>query len=94
MLTTILQKEFIETVRDGRVRAAALVLILLLGGSVLYGVRQTQQIAAERNLARQLTREHWVNQPAKNPHSAASNVRSDPPNTIALNLKERCTAGK
>ncbi len=71
MLTTIVRKEFTETMRDGRVRTAAIALLLLLGGSLLYGARQTRLLAAERDTARQLTRAHWVTQPPKGPHSAA-----------------------
>jgi ABC-2 type transport system permease protein len=71
MLTTIIRKEFTETMRDGRVRTAAVALLLLLGGSLLYGVRQTRVLSAERDTARQLTRTHWVSQAPKNPHSAA-----------------------
>ena len=71
MLITILRKEFTETLRDGRVRSAGLALVLLLGGSLLYGARQTRVLSSERELARQTTRAHWVSQPPKNPHSAA-----------------------
>lgn len=71
MLTTIIRKEFTETMRDGRVRTAAVALLLLLGGSLLYGVRQTRMLAAERETARQVTRGHWLSQAPKNPHSAA-----------------------
>jgi ABC-2 type transport system permease protein len=71
MLMTILRKEFTETMRDGRVRTASVALLLLLGGSLLYGVKQTTALAAERDTARQLTRTHWLSQAPKNPHSAA-----------------------
>jgi len=71
MLTTIIRKEFIETTRDGRVRTASIALLLLLGGSLLYGVKQTRLLSAERDTARQLTRSHWLSQAPKNPHSAA-----------------------
>ncbi|MBC7842088.1 MAG: DUF3526 domain-containing protein [Gemmatimonadaceae bacterium] len=71
MIMTIARKEFTEMFRDGRVRSGGLALLLLVGGSLLYGMRQTQQLATERDTARQLTRAHWVSQPAKNPHSAA-----------------------
>jgi ABC-2 type transport system permease protein len=71
MLGTIVAKEFKDTMRDGRVRTASAVLLLLLGGSLLYGLRQTRTLAAERDTARQLTRTHWVSQAPKNPHSAA-----------------------
>jgi ABC-2 type transport system permease protein len=71
MLRTIVRKEFTESLRDGRVRLSAAVLLLLLAGSLLYGARQTRTLAAERETARQVTRSHWLSQPAKNPHSAA-----------------------
>lgn len=71
MLTTIIRKEFTESMRDGRVRTAAVALLLLLGGSLLYGVRQTRVLAAERETARQVTRSHWLSQAPKNPHTAA-----------------------
>lgn len=71
MLTTIIRKEFIETLRDGRVRTSAIALVLLLGGSLWYGVRETARLSGERDTARQLTRTHWLSQAPKNPHTAA-----------------------
>jgi ABC-2 type transport system permease protein len=71
MIATIARKDFLDTLRDGRVRVAGGALVLLLAVSLMYGMRQTRMIAAERDAARAATRAHWVSQPPKNPHSAA-----------------------
>jgi ABC-2 type transport system permease protein len=71
MLATIIRKEFTEMWRDGRVRSAAIALLALLTGALLYGRAQTRALAAERTAAAQAARADWLAQPAKNPHSAA-----------------------
>jgi ABC-2 type transport system permease protein len=71
MLTAIVRKEFTEMWRDGRVRATSIALLLLLTGATAYGWQQTRALGAERRAAQELTRSHWVSQPARNPHSAA-----------------------
>jgi ABC-2 type transport system permease protein len=89
MLTTIVKKEFVEMWRDGRVRAASLALLLLLTGAVGYGWQQTQVLGAERQAAQSLTREHWISQPARNPHSAAHyGVYAFKPRTVLATLDD------
>jgi ABC-2 type transport system permease protein len=67
----IARKEFLEMVRDGRVRWAAVVVGVLLSVSVVAGWQHAASIAAEHDRAQQATRAQWERQPAKNPHSAA-----------------------
>lgn len=74
MLQTILtmaRKEFVETWRDGRFRLAAGLLLVLATVALIGGWQQASRVAAEHEAAREATRAQWVNQPAKNPHSAA-----------------------
>jgi len=70
VIARIAHKEWIEMIRDGRFRWAAAVLGLLTV-SLLMGWRHFREINAQHEAARRLTREHWLNQPPKNPHSAA-----------------------
>jgi ABC-2 type transport system permease protein len=71
MITRIAQKEFTEMLRDGRFRwAAALVFTLLLTALAL-GWKHHREVKRQHDLAQAETREQWLKQPAKNPHSAA-----------------------
>jgi ABC-2 type transport system permease protein len=69
--TRIARKEFVDLVRDGRVRWATVMVGLLLTVSVFAGWRHAAAVSAEHERAQQATREQWERQPAKNPHSAA-----------------------
>lgn len=71
MIITIARGEFLQIVRDGRYRAAALIMLALLGVSLAGGVRYFLQARAERTEAERDAREVWLGQSAKNPHSAA-----------------------
>lgn len=68
---TIARKEWIETWRDGRVRVVTVLVWLLASAAMLGGWQHASRVAAEHAAAQQATRDQWVNQPAKNPHSAA-----------------------
>jgi ABC-2 type transport system permease protein len=71
MIIRIARKEFIEMLRDGRFRwAGALVFSLLLTALVL-GWQHHRDIKRQHDLAQAETRDQWLKQPAKNPHSAA-----------------------
>ena len=71
MIATIARKEFTEMTRDGRFRLAALVVAALLVAALVTGWRHWRDVAALHADAARATREHWVRQPPKNPHSAA-----------------------
>ena len=71
MILRIAQKEMTEIWRDGRFRLAAAVVMTLLSGALLLGWRQYQDLRAQHELAQQATRQQWLQQGKKNPHSAA-----------------------
>jgi ABC-2 type transport system permease protein len=71
MITQIARKEFTETLRDGRFRWAAAIVFILLLASVVMGGKHYRDVKRQHDLARAETREQWLRQPAKNPHSAA-----------------------
>jgi ABC-2 type transport system permease protein len=71
MITQIARKEFTEIVRDGRFRWAAAIVFVLLLASVVMGGKYYSDVKHQHDLARAETREQWLRQPAKNPHSAA-----------------------
>ena len=71
MITTVAKKELTETLRDGRFRWMAGVLIVLLLAALLTGmasVRETRNAVAAAEAAEGET---WVGQGDRNPHSAA-----------------------
>lgn len=70
-IRTIARREFIGAWRDGRFRIAAVLVLVLAAAALVGGWQHASRIAAEHEVARQATRAQWVNQPAKNPHSAA-----------------------
>lgn len=71
MIRTIAAKEFLEMIRDGRFRIAGGAMLLLLVGALLVGWRAAREVREQHADATRTTRDHWVNQPPKNPHSAA-----------------------
>lgn len=71
MVRTIARKEVIEMLRDGRFRTLAILVLVLSAASFGAGWRQYVNIQRQHLEAQQDTREQWLNQPAKNPHSAA-----------------------
>jgi ABC-2 type transport system permease protein len=71
MIAAIVRKELREALRDGRVRALGVATLLLLVGALALGLTAARELRAERERAAELTRRHWLEQPAKNPHSAA-----------------------
>lgn len=71
MIGAIVRKEIREIARDGRFRVAAITVLVLLVAALAVGWRAAASAHAERDAAANLARSHWVNQPAKNPHSAA-----------------------
>ena len=71
VVTTIARKEWTEMMRDGRFRAAAVAILLLLVAALATGLKQQRAIAAERASAAQHARAVWVGQTPKDPHNAA-----------------------
>jgi ABC-2 type transport system permease protein len=71
MVGTIARKEVVEMLRDGRFRTLAVLVLVLSAASLAAGWRQYVDIQRQHLEARQETRVQWLNQPAKNPHSAA-----------------------
>jgi ABC-2 type transport system permease protein len=71
MHRTLIRREWLEVVRDGRARLLAGSILLLLAGALAAGAVGVRAQRAERAAAESLTRAHWLSQEAKNPHSAA-----------------------
>jgi ABC-2 type transport system permease protein len=71
MVTRIARKEFTEMLRDGRFRWAAAIVFALLLASVVMGAKHHREVKRQHDLAQAETRDQWLRQPAKNPHSAA-----------------------
>ncbi|MDY7225421.1 DUF3526 domain-containing protein [Hyalangium rubrum] len=71
MIFTIARKEWVDLTRDGRFRAAAVFISLLAAMGLVAGARHLQTTRAEREEGRRLTRQQWLEQGEKNPHSAA-----------------------
>jgi ABC-2 type transport system permease protein len=71
VVVRIARKELLETTRDGRFRMLAAVVLLLSVVSLAAGWRQYVDVQRQHLQAQQATRAQWLNQPAKNPHSAA-----------------------
>jgi ABC-2 type transport system permease protein len=71
MILRIAQKEALETFRDGRFRVIAITIFGLLAISLGLGWRRYSDVSREHEAGRRATRENWVTQGVKNPHSAA-----------------------
>lgn len=71
MIARIARKEFTEMLRDGRFRWAAAIVFVLLLASIVMGGKHYRDVKRQHDLARAETRDQWLGQPAKNPHSAA-----------------------
>ncbi len=71
MVTRIARKEFTEMLRDGRFRWAGAIVFALLLASMVMGAKHHREVKRQHDLAQAETRDQWLRQPAKNPHSAA-----------------------
>jgi len=71
MIRLIARKEFTEMLRDKRFHWAAGIVLLLLLVALLTGGRHHLDVKRQHDLAQAETREQWLRQPAKTPHSAA-----------------------
>ena len=71
MIWTIARKELTELSRDGRFRLLAAVILLLAVASTAAGWLQFTAVSRQHAEAQRETREQWLNQKEKSPHSAA-----------------------
>ncbi|HYO83661.1 MAG TPA: DUF3526 domain-containing protein [Bryobacteraceae bacterium] len=71
MIRTIAYKEWLEITRDGRFRASAGAVLLLLLAALIAGTLHYNQVSREHHEAQRTTREQFLSQGRKNPHSAA-----------------------
>ncbi len=71
MISKTFLKETKELFRDGRIRLAFIIVILLLGVAVWISARQYERINEQYENAITAERAIWDNQGEKNPHSAA-----------------------
>ncbi len=71
MISKTLIKETKELFREGRVRIALIIVVLLLGVAVWISARQYQNVNEQYAAAKTAERAIWDNQGEKNPHSAA-----------------------
>jgi ABC-2 type transport system permease protein len=71
MIRTVARKELVDMTRDGRFRCAAGIVLALLLGAVVLGWRHYREVNAQHEMAQRATREQWLKQGVKNPHSAA-----------------------
>lgn len=67
----IVQKEFRELWRDGRLLWAGGLMVLLLIAAIGVGWRQQQTLQAERVAGQDLDYDAWLNQGQRHPHNAA-----------------------
>jgi ABC-2 type transport system permease protein len=71
MIRTIARKEMLEMLRDGRFRWSAAITFCLLLGALALGWQHYAEVNAQHEAARRATRQQWLTQGEKNPHSAA-----------------------
>ncbi|KXU35894.1 hypothetical protein AXK11_05010 [Cephaloticoccus primus] len=71
MISTIVRHEFKGALRDGRFRWAGIIIALLLLAALFAGWSYHRDISAQRREAAHAEQHRWLNQPEKNPHSAA-----------------------
>jgi ABC-2 type transport system permease protein len=71
MVRTIARKELLEMLRDGRFRGLAILVVALSAASFAAGWKHYTDVQRQHVEAQRATRAQWLNQPAKNPHSAA-----------------------
>jgi ABC-2 type transport system permease protein len=71
MIATIARKEMVDMIRDGRFRWSAAITLCLLLGSVAMGWQHYREVSKQHEAARRETRQQWLSQGEKNPHSAA-----------------------
>lgn len=71
MISRIARKELVETLRDGRFRVLAVVVLAISVASLAAGWKHYRDVQTQHEEARRATRTQWLDQGQKNPHSAA-----------------------
>ncbi len=71
MILRIARKELMEMFRDGRFRVLAAVVLAVSTMSLIAGWRHYADVSQQHSVAQTATRDQWLRQPKKNPHSAA-----------------------
>jgi ABC-2 type transport system permease protein len=71
MVATLLKKELQQLAREKTFRLVAVLLFFLLVTALFVSAVNLKQLNRERIGAQQMSREGWLMQPPKNPHSAA-----------------------
>jgi ABC-2 type transport system permease protein len=71
MISRIARKELLDTLRDGRFRVLAVIVLAISLTSLAAGWTHYRDVQRQHEEARRATRTQWLNQPNKNPHSAA-----------------------
>jgi ABC-2 type transport system permease protein len=71
MILRIARKELVDLSRDGRFRVLSALVLAVSVVSLAAGWKTYHELSAQHREAQSATREQWVNQPKKNPHSAA-----------------------
>jgi ABC-2 type transport system permease protein len=71
MTSRIARKELLDTLRDGRFRVLAAVVLAISIASLAAGWKHYRDVQSQHEQARRATRAQWLAQPNKNPHSAA-----------------------
>jgi ABC-2 type transport system permease protein len=71
MITAIVRKEFISTLRDGRLLALGVSLLAIFLVYFLASAHELQQLRQEKQSVGITAKEQWNTQSVKNPHTAA-----------------------
>jgi ABC-2 type transport system permease protein len=71
MISRIARKELLDTTRDGRFRVLAAIVLAISLVSLAAGWKHYRDVQQQHAQAQAATRAQWLNQTAKNPHSAA-----------------------
>jgi ABC-2 type transport system permease protein len=71
MIQRIARKEVTEMLRDGRFRVLSVAVLAISLLSLAVGWKHYVDVARQHKAAQEATRTQWINQPKKNPHSAA-----------------------
>jgi len=71
ILPVILRHELTAQWREGRARVIVVIVVVLLAVAAAVTAQQQAKIAAERHYAHTAEWQRWLDQPARNPHSAA-----------------------
>lgn len=71
MISRIARKEFVELIRDGRFRWLSAMVLVISVVSLLAGWKNFSDLNEQHRSAQAATRQQWLSQDKKNPHSAA-----------------------